>query len=178
MPMYIHSSYMGSYFGVTPQLVKVLNSQKRILKMMAGANPRSTCMPMFGPVGILPLPSLHILCVCLFVRKNFSHFKMNATTPSFNFRDRFLRYCFTVHIKSNPMKSQPTIWHKLLLTIRSVSGYRIFKKTSKLSTGKYCNSSEYSCCIHAYCTSGRCLSVWGVLISYFLLLFIFYCGLI
>ena len=56
-------------------LSKVFISQKKCLRAMCGIPPYESCRPLFKKLGLLPLPTLYVFEVCLFVKKNSSLFR-------------------------------------------------------------------------------------------------------
>jgi len=58
---------------------KIFTSQKKIFRIMAGAQPRTSCSSMFKQLQILPLPCQYILSLMNFVIDNQNSFQTNSS---------------------------------------------------------------------------------------------------
>jgi len=69
---YFHAimSYGVIFWGLSPDSIKVLLLQKRVIRTMMGCEGRDSCRTLFHELGILTLPSQYIFCLLLFVVKN------------------------------------------------------------------------------------------------------------
>jgi len=69
---YFHSimSYGIMFWGHFASSIRVFRLQKRIIRIMMGCKSRDSCRKLFIKLKILPLPSVYILSLLLFVIKN------------------------------------------------------------------------------------------------------------
>ena len=69
---YFHSlmSYGIRFCGHSTSSIRIFRLKKRIIRIMMGCRNRESCRKMFIKLKILPLPSLYILSLLLFVIKN------------------------------------------------------------------------------------------------------------
>jgi len=65
------------FWGLSPDSVKVLLLQKRVIRTMMGFGRRDSCRTLFQELGNLTLPSQYIFCLLLFVVKNSKLFSVN-----------------------------------------------------------------------------------------------------
>jgi hypothetical protein len=71
-------TYGLPFWGNSPHSTKIFIMQKRIIRIMTGTNSRVSCRNLFKELGILPLVSLYILYLMLFVVKNKHLFTLNS----------------------------------------------------------------------------------------------------
>jgi hypothetical protein len=76
---YFHSkmSYSIIFWGHSASSVRVFRLLKRIIRILMGCKSRDSCRKLFISLKILPLPSLYIFCLLLFVIKNKELFTTN-----------------------------------------------------------------------------------------------------
>ena len=58
------------FWGNSAHSARVFRMQKRIIRIMTGSRSRDSCRKLFDHLHILPLPSLYIFSILLFVIKN------------------------------------------------------------------------------------------------------------
>ena len=77
---YFHSllSYGVIFWGNSVNNKIVFKIQKRVIRLMTKKTSRSSCRHLFRQLHILPLPSLYIFEVLLYVKKNISNFQVNS----------------------------------------------------------------------------------------------------
>lgn len=62
-------------WGNSTDFSRVFIAQKKCIRALGGIPPDESCKPLFKKFGLLPLPSLYILEVCMFVKKHYNLFK-------------------------------------------------------------------------------------------------------
>ena len=65
---------------------KVFIAQKRVIRIIAGAHPRSSCRHLFKELGILTVASQYIYSLMKFVITNPTEFRTNSSVHSYNTR--------------------------------------------------------------------------------------------
>ena len=83
------------FWGSTSSMLKVFLTQKKILKAMLGISSRSCCRKWFKELEILPIRSLYIYSLMLFVVDNMHYFQSNSTVHEIN-----TKYKNQLHIPS------------------------------------------------------------------------------
>jgi hypothetical protein len=98
---YFHAimSYGVIFWGLSPDSVKVLLLQKRVISIMMGCGERNSCRSLFHELGILTLPSQYIFCLLLFVVKNSKLFSLNKEIHSVNTRQQSNFHQPLTHLK-------------------------------------------------------------------------------
>jgi hypothetical protein len=86
-------SYCIILWGNSPTMHKVFLVQKRILRIMLGLGPRCSCRSWFVKLDILPVPSLYIFLLIMFICDNPDNFKTNSLIHNFNTRSK-INYIF------------------------------------------------------------------------------------
>jgi hypothetical protein len=86
---YFHAimSYGVTFWGQSPDSLKVFLLQKRVIRTMIGCGRRDSCRRLFVELGILVLPSQYIFCL-LFVVKNRKLFSSNKDLHLINTRQQ------------------------------------------------------------------------------------------
>jgi hypothetical protein len=81
---YFHSivSYGIMFWDHSASSIRVYRLQKRIIRIIMGCRSRDSCRKLFIILKILPLPSLYILSLLLFVIKNKELFTTNSEIHS------------------------------------------------------------------------------------------------
>ena len=82
-------------WGSTSSIHKVFLTQKKILQNMLGISSMSSCRKWFKKLEILPIPSLYIYSLMLFVVDNLHYFPTNSSVHKIN-----TRYKNHLHIPS------------------------------------------------------------------------------
>jgi hypothetical protein len=72
--------YGLTFWGNSPQSVKIFRIQKNIIRIMMGQRRRDSCRSPFRELEILPLASQYIFSLMLFVIKNRKEFIANVKT--------------------------------------------------------------------------------------------------
>ena len=74
--------------------------QKRVLRIMLGIGQRSSCKSWFGKLNILPVPSLYIFSLIMFVFNHLDNFKANSSWKDFNTTTKHQLHFLSVKITS------------------------------------------------------------------------------
>jgi hypothetical protein len=122
----------GGVRGETNRKIFIL--QKRVIRVMAGVNSRTSCRQLFKELNILTLSSLYILEVTCFIKKYGQSLELNANVHSYNTRRKM-----DIHIKShrtNLYKNSiinmgSKIYNNLPDNIKQIDSYKVFKKKVK-----------------------------------------------
>jgi hypothetical protein len=74
---YFHSNviYGIIFWGNATNSYKVFKLQKRVIRIMSGAEPRASCRGLFRRLEILPVPCQYILSLMLFIIDNPNNFQ-------------------------------------------------------------------------------------------------------
>jgi hypothetical protein len=83
------------FWGNTRSMRKVFLTQKKILRIMLGISARSSCKKCFKKLEILPIPSLYIYSLMLFLVDNLHYFQTNSSVHDIN-----TKYKNQLHIPS------------------------------------------------------------------------------
>ena len=109
--------------GNSPYSKKIFTLQKRIIRIMVGAHPRTSCRRLFKKLEILTVPSQYIYSLMSFFIGNQEKFQTNLSVHNINtrntiFTDRLL-IC-RVFRKVHPTLGSEflTAYHKLLQILR------------------------------------------------------------
>lgn len=81
--LYAYHGYVASVlrygiiiWGNSVVTINAFRAQKKCIRSMTKAQPLQSCVPIFKKLRILPLPSLYIFELCIFVRKNLALFQV------------------------------------------------------------------------------------------------------
>jgi hypothetical protein len=98
--VHFHSliSYGIIFWGNSPTMHKVFLIQKRILRIMLGLGPRCSYRRQFVKLHTLPVPSLYVFLLIMFVHNNMDNFKTNSLIHNFNTRSKNQLHLPTVHL--------------------------------------------------------------------------------
>ena len=73
--------------GNSTECKKVFLAQKKIIRIMTGSRPRTSCKPLFQSLGILTIPSQYILSLMNFELQNQERFTPSIEVHNFNTRN-------------------------------------------------------------------------------------------
>ena len=76
-------------WGNSVDVEKVFRIQKKCIRSLCGANYLDSCKPLFKKMRILPLPSLYIYEMCLFVKRNYTLFDSNSSNINIRGRTKY-----------------------------------------------------------------------------------------
>jgi hypothetical protein len=85
--------------GGVKQIVKFSDFKKRVIRVMAGVNSKTSCRQLFNELNILTLSSLYILEVTCFIKRHCQSLELNANVPDHNTRRKM-----DIHIKAHRKK--------------------------------------------------------------------------
>jgi hypothetical protein len=74
--------------GNSTESKKVFLAQKKVIRIMTGSRPRTSCKPLFQSLGILTLPSQYILSLMEFLLQNQEVFTSNIEVHNINTRNK------------------------------------------------------------------------------------------
>ena len=114
---------------------KIFILQKRVIRVMAGVNSRTSCRQLFKELNILTLSSLYILEMTCFLKRYCQSLELNATFHKHNTRRKM-----DIHIKShrtNLYKNSvinmgSIIYNKLPNHLKEIDSFKDFKRKLKL----------------------------------------------
>jgi len=76
------------FWGNSPDSIKILRLQKKIIRIMTGCRNTHSCRKLFINLKILPLPSQYILSLLLFMLRNKYQFLVNSEIHHSDTRQR------------------------------------------------------------------------------------------
>ena len=120
--------------GSAKNLDKILKLQKRAVRYMCGLNRFSHCSTYFKELGILTVPSLYVLEVCLYARKRMNQMKRVGDNHEHDTRmknDVAIPIHRTSRFESKPSFQGTRFYKRLPKNIREIESYKEFKKTLK-----------------------------------------------
>jgi len=87
---YFHSkiNYGIIFWRNSTEFKKVFLAQKKIIRIMTGSRPRTSCKPLFQSLGIPTVPSQYIFSLMNFVLQNQEWFIPNIEVHNFNTRNK------------------------------------------------------------------------------------------
>jgi hypothetical protein len=87
---YFHSivNYGIIFWGNSTESNKVLLVQKKVIRIMTGSRPRTSCKPLFQRLGILTIHSQYILSLMEFLLQNQEMFTSNIEVHNINMRNK------------------------------------------------------------------------------------------
>ena len=87
---YFHSiiNYGIIFWGNSCECKKVFLAQKKIVRIMTGSRPGTSCKPLFQCLGIMTVASQYILSLMNFVLQNKERFTPNIEIHNFNTRNK------------------------------------------------------------------------------------------
>jgi hypothetical protein len=109
-------SSMEYFGGNSSNSKKVLTLQKKIIRIMVGAHPRTSCIRLFKNLEILPVPSQYIYSLINFFVNNQEKFQTNSTIHNINTRNKHHLHRPTVNLscfQKNAFYSKIRIFNSL-----------------------------------------------------------------
>jgi len=139
---YFHSiiNYGIIFWGNSTESKKVFLAQKKIIRIMTGSRPRTSCKPLFQSLGILTVPSQYILSLMNFVLQNKERFTLNIKVHNLNTRNKLKLY--------KPISSL-TLYQKGVYNM----GIRIFNKLPEHITNLAGNKKIFITTLRQYLVS-------------------------
>jgi hypothetical protein len=118
---------------MTYHSMSIFRLQKRAIRIMVGAGHRDSCRRIFSSLKILPLPSLYIFSVLMFVVNNWKLFTNNSDTCSITTRNSSNLYFPSANLSIYQKGTHfigIKIFHNLPNNIKQLYGnIDLFKKT-------------------------------------------------
>jgi hypothetical protein len=139
---YFHSivKYGIIFWGNSPSSRKIFTLQKKIIRIMIGAHPRTSCRRLFKKLEILPVPSQYIYLLMNFFVNNQEDFQTNSSIHNINTRNKHQLYRPTANLscfQKNAFYSGIRIFNSLPCSITNLKNQKTkFKVTLK----KYLNA--------------------------------------
>jgi len=109
--------------------------QKRVIRVMAGVNSRTSCRQLFKELNILTLPSLYILEVTCFLIRYCQSLELNVNVHNHNTRrkmDMHIKSHRTNLYKNRVINMGSIIYNKLPDHLKEIDSFKVFKKKLKL----------------------------------------------
>jgi hypothetical protein len=131
------------------QLINWINmQQKRAIRAMVQIPKNIICKQYFKPLHILPLPSLYIYEILVYIKTNLNEFTANSKVHSHNTRrkdDLFIWPCNTSLCKNNFNNIGIRMLNQLPLSIKEIPVLYKFKRTLKafLLDHCFCSVDEF-----------------------------------
>lgn len=128
--VYSHLTYGVVLWGNSSDSLKIFRIQKRIVRIMAGANIRSSCRNIFKTFEILPLPCIFILNTIMFVKVNMSFFHSTTKNHSYGTRNKHLLQTpahKSASFERSVLYMGSKLFNKLPLQIKNISKLPKFK---------------------------------------------------
>jgi hypothetical protein len=123
------------FWGGEGESNKVLKIQKRILRLMKGANSRTSCRPIFNELRIVTVTSLYVFEVLCFCQKYKLYSTRNSDLYEYNTRrrdDLHVPNCNTSTFKKSVINMGIKLYNRLPLELRKSDGFKDFKHKLKL----------------------------------------------
>lgn len=141
-----HISYGITVWGScsNEDLTRILKLQKRAVRYLCGLGGRDCCRERFGELGILTVPCLYILEICLMVKKNPDKFIRTNARHGYQTRNTGnLEYPLhrTTRFELKPSYRGIRFFNKLPDQFKAIGSIKIFKKELKtylLTKNYYC----------------------------------------
>jgi Reverse transcriptase (RNA-dependent DNA polymerase) len=143
-----HLSYGITLWGTSPLSQQIFKIQKRAIRTIVKANPRTSCKPIFTHLKILSLYSLYIYEAALLIRKKIHTMRTrNHTHQHMTRRNNELEqnYCNTKKGQLNSEYIKIQIYNKLPENIKTSNSTNIFKKrlTDFLAKEQFYSINEF-----------------------------------
>jgi hypothetical protein len=99
---YFHSmmSYGVIFWGNSSDSTRVFNTQKKIIRIMAGVKERVSCRELFKKFNILPLASEFLLSLLSLIVDNMEEFQTNSEELSLNTRHKYDLHVLNANLSS------------------------------------------------------------------------------
>jgi hypothetical protein len=124
----IYHSYFQSrlkygiiFWGAVKDSIKVFRIQKKVIRLIAGVNRRTSCTSIFRQYKILTLPSLYIFVTLCFIKRLKDTLECNSQKYQYNIRGKnklYIRVCKTALLQNNVLNMASRLYNKLLERIR------------------------------------------------------------
>jgi hypothetical protein len=88
------------FWGNSTESKKVFLAQKKVIRIMTGSRPRTSCRPLFQTLGILTIPSQYILSLMEFLSQNQEMFTSNFEIHNINTKNKLKLHKSTSNLTS------------------------------------------------------------------------------
>ena len=113
---------------------KILSIQKRVIRLIAGVNPRTPCRQLFKELNILTIVSLYILEVISYLRRPHQFVQLNSNVHTYNTRrkrDIHIQSYKTDLCKRSGVNMGSELYNKVPGYIKQIDSYKTFRKELK-----------------------------------------------
>lgn len=145
--VYSHLAYNILIWGCSVDFIRVFIAQKRILRMILGLSPRTSCRPSFVRHNILTAPCIYIYKCLVFIKKNeertptLSSFHQYSTRNNKTFSVPKHR---TTKFETSPRYKSIILYNHLPSSIKSLNMNSFCKKIKSILLSKcYYSMNEY-----------------------------------
>jgi hypothetical protein len=124
----IYHSYFQSrlkygiiFWGTGNDSIKVFQIQKKVIRLIAGVNKRTSCRSIFRQYKILTLPSLYIFVTLCFIKQLKDTLECHSQKYHYNTRGKnklYIRVCKTALLQNNVLNMASRVYNKLPERIR------------------------------------------------------------
>jgi len=81
-------NYVIIFWGNSSESNKIFLAQKKIVRIMTGSRPKTSCKPLFQSLGILTITSQYILSLIKFLVQNQEKFTSHIEVHNINMRNK------------------------------------------------------------------------------------------
>jgi hypothetical protein len=114
--------------------LKILRIKKRVVRLIAGVNPRTPCRQLFKELNILTIVSLYILEVTSYLTRHHQFIELNSNVQAYNTRrkrDIHIQSYKTDLYKRSVINMGSKLYNKLPDYIKETESYKTFRKQLK-----------------------------------------------
>jgi hypothetical protein len=120
------------FWGMSPGFQNIFRLQKRAVRVIVGASPRTSCRTIFKELRLLPLPAVYIVEIAMLVRSSFQTFYSRNNKHQYSTRNsevllQYPRHRLTL-LEKSPLYMGIKIYNKLPSSLKSVTTHKQFKK--------------------------------------------------
>jgi IS1 family transposase len=122
---------------------KIFTLEKKIIRIMIGAHPRTSCRRLFKKLKILPVPSQYIYSLMNFFVNNQENFQTDSSIHNINTRNKHHLHRLTANLscfQKNAFYSGIRIFNSLP---RSITNLKDEKTKFKVTLKKYRNAHSF-----------------------------------
>jgi hypothetical protein len=141
--MAVDSAVMNVRTYADSVVMKIFTLQKKIIRIMIGTHPRTSCRRLFKKLDILPVPSQYIYSLMSFFVNNQENFQTNSSIPNINTRNKHHLHRPTANLscfQKNACYSGIRIINSLP---RSITNLKNEKAKFKATLKKYLNAHSF-----------------------------------
>ena len=97
----------------------IFNLQKKIIRILAGAQPRTSCRSLFKQLEIVPVPGQYILSLINFIINNREKFQTNSSIHNINTSNKHHLHRPNANLPCSK-KKYTLCWHQIFSTVYHV----------------------------------------------------------